>query len=106
VCTKQCNPEGPLEVSTITDVSSASAAILADPGKHANKTIQLISNHITFYGIAAAFSEVLGKGVAYVHLVPFNRQVSLTIGLPESTVNIFEQLFKLVNGSSTKHHFQ
>ena len=90
----------PLTAVVVADAGNAAAAILADPEKHTNKTYQLVSDRFTYDGIAATFSEVLGKKVTYT-FVPFNRQATLAAGVPEITVNIIEQLIGLVNEGST-----
>ena len=90
----------PLTAVVVADAGNAAAAILADPEKHTNKTYQLVSDRFTYDGIAATFSEVLGKKVTYT-FVPFNRQATLAAGVPEVTVNIIEEMIDQVNKGST-----
>ena len=60
----------PVSLVTISDVGDASAAVLANPESHANKTYTLASDTVTFDKIAAGFATATGNNVEYVQ-VPY-----------------------------------
>ena len=80
-------PDIPFTVLVVEDLAKATAAILVDPTKHANKTYDLVSYRQKFGEVAEAFSKALGKEVTYVR-IPYEaaRQRFLTI-FPEWRVN-------------------
>ena len=83
------------------DAGRASAAILANPAKHASKTYTIISNRHSYNDVATAFSEALGKQITYVQ-VPYDaaKQQFLQTGLPEWRVDAVIELYKLIDSGS------
>lgn len=66
------------------DVGLVAAVVMSDPGKHAGKTYDMVSDRRSYNDILKAFKEVLGKDIKYVQRsLEENRAVLLQLGLPE-----------------------
>lgn len=59
------DPTKPFSAVVVADAGKATAAIMADPRKHYDKTYKLISNCHTLDDLAVTFSEILGKKIKY-----------------------------------------
>ena len=82
----------------VEDAGVASAVILADPEKHANKTYNIVSNRHSFGDVAAAFTEALGKEVKYVRVQYEDAKKSLLgAGMPQWQVGGMLDYLKLVD---------
>ena len=83
------------------DIGKASAAVLVNPTKHADKTYDIISDRHTYGDVAAAFGEALGKTVTY-NRVPYDaaKQGALDMGMLEWEVEGLMELFKLIDSAS------
>ena len=104
----------PFTTVVVADAGKASAAILADTLKHVNKTYIIISDCHTYNGIAATFSEVLGKTVSY-NRVPYDaaKQAFLGAGVPNWQIEGLWELYKMIdsgapetNEANTSHFHQ
>ena len=95
------DPTKPFTAVVVEDAGRASAAILANPAKHASKTYTIISNRHSYNDVATAFSEALGKQITYVQ-VPYDaaKQTFLQNGFPEWQVDRFIEFLKLIDSGS------
>ena len=80
------------------DAGKAAAAILTDPSKHAGKTYNIVSDHITYNDVTQGFTEALGKEIKY-NRVPYEafKQSFLGMGVEEWQVNGLLQAFELTD---------
>ena len=91
----------PVSLVTISDVGDASAAVLANPESHANKTYTLASDTVTFDKIAAGFATATGNNVEYVQ-VPYAAALESMVGMgfPAWMAGGICDLMKLVDTGS------
>ena len=92
------DPTKPLSSVAVEDAGIASAVILADPKKHANKTYSIVSDRHTINDLAAAFTEALGKEVKYVRVSYEDLKKGLAGSeRPQWQVDGMLEFFKLVD---------
>ena len=95
------DPTKHLSSVAVEDAGVASAVILADPKKHANKTYNIVSDHHTYDDVVAAFTEALGKEVKYVRILYEDaKKTFLGYGMPEWQVDGLIELAKLIDSGS------
>ena len=96
------DPTKPLAAVSCEDAGLASAVILSDPGKHANKTYNIVSDRYTLSDVVACLSEVLGREVTYVR-VPYEmtKKTFLGFGMPEYAANGALELYELIDSGSS-----
>ena len=90
----------------VKDAGLAGAVILSDPGKHVNKTYNIISDRHSFGDVAAGLSEVLGKEVKYIR-VPYDgiKESFLGLGFPEWQVNGMLDFYNSIDsGEANQEH--
>ena len=95
------DPTNPFTTVTMADAAKASAAVLVNPAKHADKTYNIISDRHTYGDVAAAFGEALGKTVTY-NRVPYDaaKQAFMKMGMAEWQVDGMLELIKLIDDAS------
>ena len=92
------DPTKHLSFVAVEDAGVASAVILVDPKKHANKTYNIVSNRHTFGDVAAVFTEALGKEVKYVRVTYEDWKKGLAgAGLPQWRLDGMLEYFKLAD---------
>jgi uncharacterized protein YbjT (DUF2867 family) len=83
-----CDPTKSFTASVAKDTGLAGAVVLSDPGKHVNKTYNIISDRHSYGDVATALSEVLGKEVKYNRISYEDTKKSLVAaGFPDWLVN-------------------
>ena len=83
-----CDPTKSFTASVAKDTGLAGAVVLSDPGKHVNKTYNIISDRHSCGDVATALSEVLGKEVKYNRISYEDAKKSfLAAGFPDWLVN-------------------
>ena len=95
------DPTKPFSTISVADIGKASAAVLVNPVKHADKTYDIISERHTYADVAAAFGEAVGKTVTY-NRIPYDaaKQGSLQKGMPEWQINGGFEIMKLIDSAS------
>ena len=95
------DPTKPFTAVVMEDAGKAAAAILTDPQKHAGKTYTIVSDRHTYNDVAAAFSEVLGKEVKYVH-VPYEaaKKALTDMGVAEWGITGITEFFRLIDSGA------
>ncbi len=95
------DPDKPFTIIAVEDIGKASAAILVNPEKYANKTVTLVSDLRTYNDVAKAFSEALGKEIKYLR-VPYEaaKKGMMGGGIPEWQAEGVIELSKLIDASS------
>ena len=92
------DPEKKFPQVTVEDAGKASAAILANPNKFVNKTVELTSDIHNYNGIIDEFSKALGKEVKYTQLPIDTAQATLEgMGWPGWQAKGVIELMALVN---------
>ena len=92
------DPTKHISFIAVEDAGLASAVILADPKKHANKTYNIVSNRHPFGDVVAAFTEALGKEVKYVRVQYEDmKKTLLGNGIPQWQVEGMLGYLKLVD---------
>ena len=90
----------------VKDAGLAGAVILSDPGKHVNKTYNIVSDRHSFGDVVAGLSEVLGKEVKYIR-VPYDdlKKSILGLGSPEWRVNgLLDFYISVDSGAANQEH--
>ena len=62
------NPDAGISPIAASDIGKASAAVLANPGLYANKTLKPAAKAFTYSEAMKAFSESLGREIKYVQI--------------------------------------
>jgi len=92
------DPAKPVTLISVADVGGASANVLANAGKHVNKTYTLGADTLTFADIAAAFAAGTGQKVAYVQVpYPAATESMMGMGFPEIMANGMAELMKIID---------
>ena len=95
---------GPTKLYTpavVGDAGKATAAILVESSKHANKTYPIVSDHHTHTDVAKTFSEALGKEVTVTtNSYEDAKKYLMGVGLPEWQVDGILELYKLIDSRS------
>jgi uncharacterized protein YbjT (DUF2867 family) len=88
----------PVSLVSVADIGAASAAVLADPAAHAQKTYNLVSDTVTFNDIVAGFTKAVGREIGYVQ-VPYAAAIEAMVGLgfPRWQAGGVAELFELVD---------
>ena len=95
------DPTKPFSTISVADIGKASAAVLVNPAKHADKTYDIISERHTYADVATAFGEALGKTVTY-NRIPYDaaKQGSFQKGMPEWQIDGGFEIMKSIDGAS------
>ena len=92
------DPDKPFSVVAVEDVGKAVAAILVNPSSYANKLVEIVSDRVTYNGMAQAFSASLGKEVKYVRTAyEDTKKTLLGYGMSEWVVEGIFELYKLID---------
>jgi len=92
------DPEKKFPQVTVEDAGKASAAVLVDPKKYANKTLELTSNINSYNDIIADFTKALGREVKYTQLPIDTAQATLEgMGWPGWQAKGVVELMSLIN---------
>ena len=95
------DPVKPFAVVAASDAGKVGAAILADHSKHVGKSYQVTSAWHTYAGIAATFSEALGREVSYVR-VPYDtaEQTMTEMGVPRWQIDTLFKFYHLIDSGA------
>lgn len=94
-------PDAAFTQVAVSDIGKASAAILANPWLHSNKTYKLASKSSTNTDLVKAFSQFLGREIKYVQ-VPYStvKEAMMGSGLFEVLADGLIKMFELINSGS------
>jgi len=96
------NPDAKFTPIAVEDVGEAAAAVLANPGSHANKTYRLTTKAFSHNDLAKAFSHATGKQVDYVHVSYDDaKKAFLGLGFPEWQVDGILELYKDIDSQAS-----
>lgn len=73
------DPSKPMSLVASADIGAASAAVLAAPAAHANKTYDLVSDTLNFNAIVAGFTATVGREIEYVR-IPYAMAIEGMVG--------------------------
>ena len=92
------DPEKPYTTVTGEDAGKASAEILVNPTKYANKTLTIVSDRHTFNDAVKVFGDILKKEIKYVQ-VPYEatKQALIGKGVDEWQVTVFLEFYKMID---------
>lgn len=91
------------QVVCMDDASSAAAAILASPEKHAGKIYSLVSDRNTFEQVSEAFTRALSREITYMRVsYDETKQSLLEAGLPEWMIEGFLQFYTTVDSGTAQ----
>ena len=92
------DPEKPYTTVAGEDAGKASAEILVNPTKYANKTLTIVSDRHTFNDAVKVFGDILKKEIKYVQ-VPYEatKQALIGKGVDEWQVTVFLEFYKMID---------
>ena len=92
------DPQKPFIAVAAEDAGKASAEVLVNPTKYANKTLTIVSDRHSYNDVVTVFGDVLKKEIKYVQ-VPYEatKQALIGNGLPEWQVDAMLELYKLID---------
>lgn len=95
-------PDAPFTPVVVNDASVAAAAVIASPEKHKGKTYTIVSDRVTYSGIADAFSQQLRRHVGFVPITYESAKALLQKhGFSEIKAKAMIELYRLVDDGSS-----
>jgi hypothetical protein len=70
----------PMHLISTSDIGKVAASVFLNPEKHANTSISLVGDKLTFAEADAVFKEKTGKSIPIMPVLPFN---AVMLGLHE-----------------------
>ena len=92
------DPEKPFTAVAAEDAGKASAEILVNPTKYANKTLTIVSDRHSYNDVVTVFGDVLKKEIKHVQ-VPYEatKQALIGKGVEEWQVTVILQFYKMID---------